>query len=169
MTALRPVSPFRLADNVFKLLDHDWMLITAGNFRKWNTMTASWGGFGILWSKPVAFTFVRPTRHTFLFTESSALFTLSFFDRRRHKALLLCGTKSGRDTNKAKATGLEPYAPGPGLVSFRQARLILACRKLYCSDLDPRRFLDPGIGRNYPKKDYHRMYIGEITRCVARR
>ncbi len=169
MTTFRPVSPFRLPDNPFKLLDKDWMLITAGSLRRWNTMTASWGGFGILWNKPVAFIFVRPTRYTYRFTESSARFTLSFFDRNWRRALLVCGTKSGRDTDKAQATGLEPFAPGRGLVSFRPARLIIACRKLYHSDIDPRRFLDPAIDRNYPKKDYHRLYVGEITRCLRRR
>ena len=28
---------------------------------------------------------------------------------------------------------------------------------------DPARFLDPTIDRNYPDKDYHRMYFGEIV------
>jgi len=168
MPKFRPLAPKSLRDNVFALLDDDWMLITAGSMKKWNTMTASWGGFGVLWNKPVAFTFVRPTRYTYHFTEAATRFTLSFFDPRWRKALLLCGTKSGRDTDKAVATGLEPFSPGTGLVSFRQARLILACRKLYHSDLDPHRFLDPRIERNYPKKDYHRMYIGEVVRCLTR-
>jgi len=168
VTEFKPSQVKSLSDNVFALLDDDWMLITAGSTKKWNTMTASWGGFGILWNKPVAFIFVRPTRHTYRFTETATRFTLSFFERRWKKALLLCGSKSGRDTDKAKATGLTSFSPGPGLVSFRQARMILACRKLYHSDLDPRRFLDPRIERNYPKKDYHRMYVGEIVRCLRR-
>ncbi len=31
------------------------MLVTAGTKEKFNTMTASWGGIGWLWNKPVAF------------------------------------------------------------------------------------------------------------------
>ncbi len=30
----------------------------------------------------------------------------------------------------------------------------------------PENFLDPHIHRNYPRKDYHRMYIGEITQVL---
>ena len=47
------------------------MLITAGSKDSFNTMTASWGGFGWLWNGPVAFIFVRPERFTHDFLESS--------------------------------------------------------------------------------------------------
>ena len=47
--------------------------------------------------------------------------------------------------------------------SFDEAELILECRKTYFSDLDPTRFLDPSIESNYPARDYHRMYFGEIV------
>ena len=165
----RVVKPVSLKDNVFTLIDHDWMLITAGTMKSWNTMTASWGGLGVLWNKPVAFAFVRPTRHTYGFMEASSRFTLSFFPMERfRKALQYCGSHSGRDVDKAEETGLEPFSPAPGAVSFTQARLILVCRKLYTTDIDPRRFLDRGIDRLYPKKDYHRVYVGEVTRCLTR-
>ena len=49
-----------LNENIFKLIGEDWMLITAGNKTSANTMTASFGGFGILFSKKVAAIFVRP-------------------------------------------------------------------------------------------------------------
>jgi flavin reductase (DIM6/NTAB) family NADH-FMN oxidoreductase RutF len=164
----RAVDPFGLKDNVFKLIDRDWMLVTAGSLKSWNTMTASWGGLGVLWNKPVAFAFVRPTRHTYGFMEKADKFTLSFFPEKHREALLFCGTKSGRDCDKAKETGLVPVAPAPGAVSFEEARLVLVCRKLYTTDIDPARFLHPKLDRNYPKKDYHRLYIGEVVRCLAR-
>ena len=165
----RQVKPETLRENVFRVIDQDWMLVTAGNTKKWNTMTASWGTLGTLWNKPVAFAFVRPTRHTFGFMEASDRFTLSFFPMERYrKTLQYCGSHSGRDVDKAKETGLEPFAPAPGAVSFTQARLVLVCRKLYTTDIDPQRFLDRGIDRLYPKKDYHRVYCGEVTRCLTR-
>ena len=43
-----------LKDNPFDLIGKQWMLITAGNEEKCNTMTASWGGVGIMWGKPTA-------------------------------------------------------------------------------------------------------------------
>jgi flavin reductase (DIM6/NTAB) family NADH-FMN oxidoreductase RutF len=164
----RTVEATDIRDNVFKLIGEDWMLVTAGNLRRWNTMTAAWGGLGFLWRKPVAFAFVRPTRYTYGFMEKADRFTLSFFPEKCRKALTFCGTHSGRDTDKAKETGLLPFAPMPGTVSFVQARLILVCRKLYTTDIDPKCFLDPKLDRNYPKKDYHRVYVGETVRCLRR-
>ena len=164
----RRADPYKLKDNVFKLIDLDWMLVTAGTPVRWNTMTASWGGLGVLWNRPVAFAFVRPTRYTYEFMEASERFTLSFFPKKYRKALIFCGSKSGRDCDKAKETGLEPVSPFKDAVTFKQAWLALVCRKLYTTDLDPARFLDPKIDENYPKKDYHRVYIGEITRCLVK-
>ncbi len=157
-----------IPDNVFRLIGKDWMLITAGTLESWNTMTASWGGLGVLWSKPVAFCFIRPPRHTYRFMERHGTFSLSFFEEKYRDALTLCGTKSGRDVDKAKETGLTPVAGNEGTVHFKQARLVLECRKLYFHDIDPARFLDQSIEENYPKKDYHRMYIGEVMRCLLR-
>ena len=161
------IEPEAVRDNVFKAIDKDWMLVTAGTVKSWNTMTASWGGWGVLWNMPVTFAFVRPTRHTYAFMERADHYTLSFFDHAKYKKeLTLCGTKSGRDIDKAAATGLKPFAPAPGTVSFEQARLVFVCRKLYTTDLDPRRFLDPKIEKLYPQKDYHRVYVGEVVRLL---
>jgi flavin reductase (DIM6/NTAB) family NADH-FMN oxidoreductase RutF len=167
-TGFREIAPESIKDNVFKLIDKDWMLITAGTIDAWNTMTASWGGLGILWNKSVAFCFVRPTRHTYGFMEKHDRFTLSFFEEEWREALNLCGTRSGRDTDKAKETGLKPVSGAQGTVHFEQARMVLECRKLYFQDISPERFLDPSIDKNYPNKDYHRMYVGEVLRCLAR-
>ena len=157
--------PGTLADNPFRLIGSDWMLITAGTAGRFNTMTASWGGLGVLWERKVCFIFVRPTRHTYEFLERTGTFTLSFFAERYRKALTYCGTHSGRDTDKAKGAGLTPAGEG-GFVYFAEARLVLKCRKLYSQDILPDRFLDPGIERMYPQKDYHRMYVGEIVTCL---
>ena len=47
------------------------MLITAGTKEKCNTMTASWGGLGVLWGGPVATVYIRPQRYTMEFVEGS--------------------------------------------------------------------------------------------------
>ena len=163
----REMVPEELTDNPFKLIGADWMLITAGRPDGFNTMTASWGGLGVLWERKVCFIFVRPTRHTYGFLERAGMFTLSFFDEQFRAALRFCGTRSGRDTDKVQGTGLTPAGEGE-TVWFREARLVLACRKLYVQDLGPERFLDRRIEDLYPQKDYHRMYVGEIMRCLVR-
>lgn len=162
------MDPAQIEDNVFKLIGNDWMLITAGNPEKFNMMTASWGGMGVLWGKQVCFCFVRPQRYTYEFMEREDHFTLTFFTEEYRKALNLCGSKSGREMDKAAAAGLTPVAGEKGSVYFREARLVLECKKLYYQDLNPEHFLDISIERNYPGKDYHRMYIGEIIGCKSR-
>lgn len=161
------IQPEQLNDNPFKLIGKDWMLITAGTPESFNTMTASWGGLGILWERKVAFCFVRPTRHTFGFIEGSPKFTLSFFAEKHRKALVYCGSHSGKDTDKIKGTGLSPVKED-GSVYFKEARLVLVCRKLYFQDISPERFLEQKIEDMYPQKDFHRMYVGEIEKCLIK-
>jgi len=157
----------------------EWMLITAGDTvsgpGNWNTMTASWGGFGVLWGKDVVFTVIRPVRHTIGFADSNPLFTLSFFDGKYRSALNFCGEKSGRDYDKAGETGLTPVVFGNGIaegkaagaVAFNEASEIIICKKIYFQDLDPANFLDPDIMNCYPQKDYHRMFIGEAVALLT--
>ena len=155
----------RIDENVFKLIGSDWMLLTAGMGKSFNMMTASWGGMGVLWNKPVTYIFVRPTRYTYEFIEKNKTYSLSFFDEKYRKALNLCGTKSGRDIDKVKESGLTPVVSENGIVHFKEAKLVLECTKLYYQDIDPAHFLDPAINKLYDN-DYHRMYIGQIIKII---
>jgi len=165
MKHFKQISPYSITDNVFQLIDKEWFLITAGNLHNFNTMTASWGALGIIWNKPVAFIFIRPTRHTFSFAEENQIFTLSFFSKDYKNILNFCGTKSGREVNKIDSTGLIPLEAENGAVYFEQARMVMNCKKIYFQDINPEHFLFPDIQKNYPLNDYHRMYIGEIQDC----
>lgn len=167
MNTFTQISPVEIKDNVFKAVGKDWMLITAGDDKGFNTMTASWGGLGVLWNKSVAFTFIRKQRYTYEFTEDKDLFTLCFFDEDYRNALSICGSKSGRDIDKVKETGLTPVHID-GTTYFDEARLVLVCKKQYFQDIDPKNFLNADIEKNYPAKDYHRMYIGEIVKVLVR-
>ncbi len=160
-------APLDMLLKPFSSIGHDWMLVTAGNGtgrREWNTMTASWGSFGVIWNKRAVTCVIRPTRHTFSFVEREPLITFSFFDDERRKALQVCGSTSGADTDKADAAGITPALLEPGAVGFEEAKINLVCKKLYWQDLNPENFLDPAIEKNYPLKDYHRAYICEILR-----
>ncbi|KJR40973.1 flavin reductase [Candidatus Magnetoovum chiemensis] len=153
--------------NPFKLIGSDWMLVAAGNLGSYNMMTASWGGFGVIWDKKVCFCTIRPTRYTYEFMERSEYFSLSFFDKRHRKTLLYCGTFSGKSVDKAKETGLEPIEMN-NTVTFTQASTVFICRKVYYQDIKPEFFLDNDIHSNYPKKDYHRLYMGEIVKYLTK-
>jgi flavin reductase (DIM6/NTAB) family NADH-FMN oxidoreductase RutF len=156
-----------------------WMLISAGDGvvgkGNWNTMTASWGGLGVLWGRDVAFMFIRPSRLTYQFANTSSLFTLSFFDESYRDALNICGTKSGRDIDKAAETGLTPIVfdslrgTAAGAIGFKEAGEIIVCRNLYTHDFNPAQFLDgPSIEKSYQGRDYHRMFIGEIVNLLIK-
>ncbi len=160
------VTPEELILNPFTKIGNDWMLITAGISGNWNTMTASWGGMGVIWHKNVSYVFVRYSRYTYEFMEKNGFFTLSFFSPEYREALTYCGSHSGRDVDKAEETGLVSFAPSPETVSFRQAGLIMICKKLYSGGIDPENFIDPSVAVNYPSKDYHRMYIGEVVKVL---
>jgi flavin reductase (DIM6/NTAB) family NADH-FMN oxidoreductase RutF len=162
------VKPEQLKLGPFIAIGADWMLITAGVLKDYNMMTASWGGFGVLWHRNICFCVVRPHRYTYEFMERSDKFTLSFFDKRYKDVLNFCGTNSGRNVNKTEKTGLTPIGKEPGAVYFKQARLVIICRKIYFQQIDPRNFLDPKIEENYPKKDYHRMYVGEVVKVLKK-
>ncbi len=161
-----PVDIREIKESAVKLYDNDNALLTAGTLDKWNTMTISWGGLGELWGYDVAFVFVRPNRYTYEFIENNPLFSLSFFGGGFKEGLKICGSKSGRDIDKAAATGLIPME-FDGTVGFEQAEIMLVCEKIAFYDLNPAGFLDNSINENYPKNDYHRMYVGKIIKtCI---
>ena len=162
------IDPLTIDENVFKMIKDDWFLITAGNMGNFNTMTANWGGLGFLWKKKVCFIFVRPTRYTYQFTEENEYFTLSFFSEDYRETLDYCGTVSGKDIDKVKECGLNPVELLPGVISFKEANLVLTCKKMYYQDINPENFFDLSTDKNYPLKDYHRMYIGEILKAYTK-
>jgi flavin reductase (DIM6/NTAB) family NADH-FMN oxidoreductase RutF len=169
MTNFTEISVTDLRSNPFQLIGREWMLITAGALESHNTMTASWGTLGHLWERDVAICYVRPQRHTYGFMERSGVYTLSFFDETWRKALEYCGSHSGRDVDKPAQTGLTPFSTPAGAVAFEQARLILECRKVYAGDIGEAGFADRSVMDHvYPKRDFHRFYVGEITRVLTR-
>ena len=168
MNNFKEVSVKELNMNPFLKIGKEWMLITAGDEEKYNTMTASWGGMGILWRKDVVFTFIRPSRYTFEFTENKDYFSLCFFEEKYRGALQLCGTKSGRDCDKIKEAGLTP-AFIDGVPSFEEASMVLICKKLYAQPMGEEFVCDDLVRPNYAEGEaYHTMYVGEIVKALVK-
>ncbi|NVO09686.1 MAG: flavin reductase [Bacteroidales bacterium] len=160
------LDPYKIGENIFNLLDNKWMLITSGTKEHFNMMTASWGGMGVLWNKAVVTLFIRPQRYTYKFVEENSSFNVCFFNQEYKPALNFCGTKSGRDFDKVKETGLTPVLSPNNSITFKEAYLSIDCIKLYSDDLKSSNFIDKSlIDRIYPSKDFHRFYIGEIIGC----
>lgn len=164
MENFKSIDPKSITENAIRLIGERWMLITAGKAESFNTMTASWGTIGFLWGKPVVYVYVRPQRYTFEFIEKQDEFTLSFFPEEYKKALSICGSTSGRDGNKVEKAGISPIFTEKGNVSFREANLVLECRKLYSEYLKPEAFTDQSlIAQWYKSNDFHKLYVAEIT------
>ena len=165
--AFREISVEELKDNPFTLINKDWMLITAGNREKHNTMTASWSGVGELWGRYVSTIYIRPQRYTLEFVEREDYYSLCFFGPDCRQALNLCGSKSGREVDKDAATGLTPCFD-EAAPYYEQARLVFLCRKLYRQDLEEGCFLDKGLLEKWYDNDLHRMFIGEIVKVLEK-
>ena len=162
MQGFRKISPEEIPGNAIKMISKDWMLITAGGKEKFNMMTASWGGFGVLYNKPVAICFVNPARYTYQLMESGDTYTLTFYTEVYRDVLKYCGSKSGRDEDKVAGSGLEPVEMESGAMAFKQAWMVVECKKLLSQSLSPDAIADPAEKAKRAAQPMHKMYIGEI-------
>ncbi len=154
-------------ENITRLFAEDWAILTGGSPDGFNSMTVSWGMAGELWGKPVATAFVRPHRYTNVFMEKSDFFTLAFYDAKYKNALGIFGSKSGRDTDKYALTGFTALTDGDWVYPDN-AKLILFMKKIAVQEFKNEGFLDTSIEENYPKKDYHLIYFGEIVKTLIK-
>ena len=162
------IKPQDMNLNPFQAIGSDWMLITAGDGEKVNTMTASWGGAGVLWNQNVITCYIRPQRYTREFVDAQDYFSISILPEKYRKQLAYLGTVSGRDENKIANAGLtvchDAEAP-----YFEQADTVFICKKVYVGDIKPEGILSPDTdAANYPNKDYHIIYIGEIVKAMVK-
>ena len=158
-----------LQKNPFVMIGDEWMLITAQKGDQVNTMTASWGGVGIMWGKTVATAYIRPQRHTKTFVDSGEYFTLSFFGGEQKKAMGYLGSVSGKDEpDKIDKTDLH-VTEIDGQPTFEEAKLVLVCKKLYAQEMKEECFIGTEeIEKWYPNKDYHTMYMAEIVKAYEK-
>ncbi|MCD7978117.1 MAG: DUF4468 domain-containing protein [Tannerellaceae bacterium] len=162
LTGYKKIVPEKIPGNIIKLLTEDWMLITAGNGDNFNMMTASWGGLGNVLGKPVSFCFINPARHTYQLIEKSETYTLSFYTEAYREILQYCGTHSGREEDKVKESGLTPVSTPEGSKAFREAWMIIECRKLISQDISTDSIHNATVKEEWTGKPFHKMYIGEI-------
>ncbi len=157
--------------NIFR---KQWAVLGAGNKKTgFNAMTISWGQLGAIWNGsgktlPTVVVYARPQRYTKEFIDREEYFTVSFFDEKYKKALGYMGSHSGRNEEKSKNANLTEIDID-GFGSFDEAEMVLICKKVYHSPLLEDGFLDKGIvEKNYPEKDFHEMYVGEIIKVLVK-
>lgn len=168
MSLFKQINIKNFSPNPFEIKDK-WMLISAAKADGTvNTMTASWGSFGIMWNKEVVFIVIRPQRFTREFVESSESLSLTFFDDSYKKALAYLGKVSGRDEDKITKARLS-VAMDNGVPYFEEAERVIFAKKLFVQRIEEAAFLDEKIiDRWYPEKDFHYLYIAEITKVLEK-
>ncbi len=168
MKNYKEIKPEELNKSPFQLIGNEWMLISAEKDNKANTMTASWGGFGIMWNKNVAYMVLRPQRYTKEFIDGSDRLSLTFFPEEYKKQLSYLGTVSGRDEDKITKSNLtlDHYE---GVPYFEEASLVIICKKLFAQAMSPDSFIYKDLmEKNYPNKDYHTLYIAEVEKIFIK-
>jgi len=151
----------------FEAIGQDWMLITAKKGDQVNTMTASWGGMGVLWNRRAAYIFVKEARFTKTFIDASERFSLCFFRKQYQDKLEYLGSVSGRDENKIKNVGFT-LCEDQGVPFFLEADTVLVCKKLSQHPLLPEGFIDSSILPTWYMDGcgYHSLYVGEIEKVL---
>ncbi|MCL1915614.1 MAG: hypothetical protein FWG17_02730 [Desulfovibrionaceae bacterium] len=186
----REISVEELPGNPFIGATVGHVLVSAGNIKEggrfpYNATTASWGALGWLWDRFVATAYLRPQSATKKLVDGADRFAFSFFSPKYTEALALGGkepgpppkcfcspfsflmgqilAKCGWDTVR-----LTPYSVD-GTVSFKQASLILICKKLYQAPLSADGFTTSDLSEQfYDADDFHTLYLGEILKVYVK-
>lgn len=164
--------------NPMTMIGGEWWLISAGNLENgYNTMTASWGHLGAIWERPegkahkglpTACVYLRPQRYTKEYLDREEIFTLSVFEKEHKRALGYLGSHSGRNEDKIANASLTPVFDD-GTIFYEQAKMVFVCKKIYHAPLQEEGFVDYSlVENNYPKRDFHEMYIGEIIKVLVK-
>ena len=162
------IAPNDIEKNAFTSIGKEWFLVTAKKDDKINTMTAAWGGFGVMWNKNVAYIVIRPQRYTKEFVDFSDYFSLAFFDKEFKDKLSYLGTVSGKDEDKISKSNLTTVYDNE-IPYFEEANLVIFCKKLFATEYKEENFIDKDImNKIYPSKDFHTLYIAEITKVLTK-
>ena len=164
------IDPFDYADHILKAVKTGVLVSTHADGKD-NTMSISWGTMGIQWNLPIFTVFVRGCRATKPMLDESMEFTVNIPMEAVDKNIIkVCGTLSGRDTDKFQLLGLTKEASeqvaAPGI---RELPLTLECKVIYKQQQYPEFMTSPAAHRHYPEAsenihdDYHTAYYGQIV------
>ncbi len=143
-----------------RMADKGVLLVTG---KEGNPMTIGWGQLGVVWGKPVFTVMVRPSRYSYELINNIVEFSVNVMPEGYGKILGICGSKSGRDTDKLTLCGLNLHEGDsidiPGLSG---AEVVYECRTIHTNDLVPASLPAELRMRYYPQDDFHSFYFGEV-------
>ena len=148
----------------------DWIykqggFLTVGNMGNANTMTISWGSIGYMWRKPMFIVLVREERYTNEFLKDGDTYTVSIpYGDTLKDALKICGSTSGRNTNKEKRANIK-FINGKEI----NTPVIYGCNKYYECKIILKQPIDLDKLNEKDKEIFykdgntkHILYFGEI-------
>ncbi len=137
---------------------------------KANPMTIGWGQVGVVWSRPMFTAYVRVSRYTFECLQQAESYTINVPRPGELKdELILCGTKSGRDLDKAAECGLT-MVRGKVVETpvIEQCALHYECRIAARTQQERADFsANDVLDQYYANGDYHLIVFGEIVATYA--
>ena len=162
------VNVFDYAEKITKELPKGILLNTNGE--KFNSMVIGWGHIGVIWGLPTFTVYVRQSRYTKPQLDKTGEFTVSVpLEGHLGKEVFhVCGSLSGRDTDKEKAAGLTLVSAEkistPGIKEYP---LTIECKVLYQQDQAlesmPEEIRKRFYANGADNGDYHTAYIGQIV------
>ncbi|MDR2450112.1 MAG: flavin reductase [Prevotellaceae bacterium] len=170
----QPIAPAAMTGNVFKLVGQDFTVITAGTELNYNSMTASWGGWGVLFNEPTTWCILRANRYTLEFIRKENLYTMCYFDDQYKDQVMLFGSASGRNSDKMKNHTLTAVETPEGSIAYKEAKLIIECELTEITTVSPDDFYSADARTfiteaHAEAHDYHKLVFGKIAKAWVRK
>ncbi len=170
----KQITPPKISEDVFTLVNKDLTILTGGTPELYNSMVASWGGWGTMFDKPVTWCFLRSNRYTLELIKKDLTYTMTYFDNEYKDDFMKFGMQSGRDGQKMKETKLTAVQSPSGNITFKEAKLIIECKLFEVTTVSPddfqtddaRKFV---VDAHAETGDYHKIVFGEITGVWVRK
>ena len=166
----KEINIFDYAGEILKALPRG-ILLTSEAEDCVNAMTIGWGTLGIEWGTKIFTAYVRESRFTRELLDRTGEFTICVpYGENKNsqqvtKALGICGSKSGRDTDKiaeSKLTIVEAEeVRSPAIKEFP---LTLECRVVF-QEVQQIKKISSAFKKFYSKDDPHIAYYGEILKA----
>lgn len=170
----KQIDQTEIPGDVFTLVNKDYTVLTGGTPEHYNSMIASWGGWGTLFDRPTTWCFLRSNRYTLELIRKDHMYTMSYFDDEYKEDIMPFGTQSGRDGQKMKDTKLTVVQTPAGSMAFKEAKLIIECKLAAVTTVSADDFLvEDGrqfvVDAHAETNDYHKIVFGEITSVWVRK
>ena len=157
-----------LSETIAALGEPGCLLVSQAEEGKPNAMAIGWATVGVIWGRPMLVVLVRHSRYTWRLLEAHDEFTVNVPPPALADAVMVCGTKSGRDTDKFAETGLTPVAAQHvGMPIIHECAVHYECRIVHRNNVDPTHLAGAIMGEFYGEGDFHTIYYGHILGVSA--